>query len=380
MVRRPARTALAVAVAVLCSAAAGCSAGSAKQASAPASQSATAATAAPASSASPVVPPKFCLAGGSQLWTHLAACGWPGPGNTGVDLAACPGHRLTDMGSSLEQVITVTKPGTVISCQNIRGLLEIEAPNVTVRDSIITSNSGKRGVAANGTADITVNEGDSASIEHVTINGDDGVHACIWHMGVRMLADAVNCYGVDDGIFSWTDNNYSRTTGDDFTIEDSWFHDFTTVTSNGHEDGYQTEGASNGIIKDNTYEMTTVADSAIAIWDDLRSSHNILVTHNLITGGGFSIYADDLDPGDGAPGDPSAVGGNTVTDIRFTDNVFSTYAGGCVGEFGIWFARPLWPPYFGGPTDGWHRSGNRVLETGEDVDHTNPYSHGQLCN
>ena len=50
--------------------------------------------------------------------------------------------------------------------------------------------------------------------------------------------------------------------------------------------------------------MTTNADSAIAIWDGLKSSHDILVKDNLITGGGFAIYAEDYNPGDGAPGDP----------------------------------------------------------------------------
>ena len=48
--------------------------------------------------------------------------------------------------------------------------------------------------------------------------------------------------------------------------------------------------------------MTANADSAIAIWDSLKSSSDIRVRHNLITGGGFSIYAEDYDPGDGGPG------------------------------------------------------------------------------
>jgi hypothetical protein len=213
----------------------------------------------------------------------------------------------------------------------------------------------------------------------VRVNGDDGVHACIWHAGTRLLVDAVDCYGVDDGIFSWADNSYSSTTGDNFVIENSYFHDFTTATSNGHEDGYQTEGASYGVIEHNTYLMTTAADSAIAIWDSLKSSHDISVSDNLITGGGFAIYAEDYSPGAGDPGDSSAAGAYSVTGISFTDNKFSTYASGCVGQFGVWFYRPTWTPYDGGPTDGWHRSDNRVLETGESIDDSNPVNHGQLC-
>jgi hypothetical protein len=125
--------------------------------------------------------------------------------------------------------------------------------------------------------------------------------------------------------------------------------------------------------------MTTHADSAIAIWDSLRSSHDIRVNNNLITGGGFSIYAEDYNPGDGGPGDPPAVGGFTDTDIRFTNNVFSTHAAGCVGQFGVWFSRPGWAPYNGGPTDGWRRKDNRVLETGENVDNGNSIGSGLSC-
>jgi hypothetical protein len=338
--------------------------------------------AAPSAAAKPAAPrplPAYCRAGGAALWANLAGCGWPGPANTGPDLSQCPGGRLTPNAGSLSRTITIATAGTVISCQDITGLVDIEAQHVTIENSTITGNSGKAGENANGTADIMVGDGASATIDHVTINGDDGVHACIWHQGTSLLVNAVNCYGIDDGIFSWADHGYSGTTGDSFVIKNSYFHGFTTATANGHEDGYQTEGASNGLIEHNTYQMTADADSAIAIWDSLKSSHGITVNDNLITGGGFAVYAEDYNPGDGGPGDPPAVGGFSVTQVTFTGNVFSTYASGCVGQYGVWFARPSWAPYHGGPTDGWHRSGNRVLETGENLDSGNPHNNGALC-
>lgn len=323
--------------------------------------------------------PAYCRTGGAALWGSLASCGWPGPTNTGPDLSQCPGHRLVARGSNLRHAIFIRKPGAVVSCQKIKGMLFVEAPNVVIKNIVIESNSGKKGERANGTADITVDDGASATVENATINGDDGVHACIWHQGTRLRVDAVNCYGIDDGIFSWADTGYSWTTGDHFTIENSYFHDFTHATSNGHEDGYQTEGASNGLIEHNTYRMSASADSAIAIWDGRKSSNHITVRSNLITGGGFAIYAEDYYPGTGGPGSPSSGGGYSVTGIHFVDNAFSTFAAGCVGKYGVWFNRPSWAPYQGGPTDGWHRSGNRVLETSEDIDSTNPYSNGALC-
>jgi hypothetical protein len=323
--------------------------------------------------------PAYCHTGGAALWANLATCGWPGPGNTGPDLAQCPGGHLTPEGGSLTQTIAVTAANTVISCKNITGRLDIQAPGVTIKDSVITSDSGMTGESANGTADIKVEDGASATVDQVRIDGHDGVHACVWDQGTSLLVDAVDCYGIDDGIFSWADSSYSSTTGDHFVIRNSYFHDFTTATANGHEDGYQTEGASDGLIEHNTYRMTIGANSAIGIWDSLRDSRDISVTDNLITGGGFAMYAEDYSPGDSGPGDASAAGGFTVAGITDTDNVFSTYAAGCVGQFGVWFARPGWSPYDGGPTDGWHRSGNRVLETGQSLDSGNPVNHGQLC-
>jgi hypothetical protein len=337
------------------------------------------ASATPVPTASAAPRPAYCRRGGAKLWANLASCGWPAAGNTGPDLSQCPGHRLVANAGRLTRTIRVTAAGTVISCQNIQGMLDIEAQHVTVRNSVIDANSGKLGEAANGTADIKVEDGASAIIDHVKINGDEGVHACIWHQGTSLVVNAVNCYGSNDGIFSWADHGYSPTTGDHFVITNSYFHDFTDKTSNGHADGYQTEGASDGLIKHNTYQMTASADSAIALWDSLRDSRNIDVRDNLITGGGFAIYAEDYYPGDGGPGDPSAVGGYSVSDIRFTNNVFSTYASSCVGSFGVWFERPGWSPYDGGPTSGWDRHGNRVLETRQDVDTGNPSGPGLSC-
>jgi hypothetical protein len=62
-----------------------------------------------------------------------------------------------------------------------------------------------------------------------------------------------------------------------------------------------------------------------------------------------------------------------VTNIRFTDNVFSTVHFACVGNYGVWFPR-------GAPSDGWKRTGNVVLETRQNIDSQNPTVGGQLCN
>jgi hypothetical protein len=229
------------------------------------------------------------------------------------------------------------------------------------------------GGGANGSGVIKIQNGADAIIDHVETDGLNHTHSCVWHQGTAMAMSAVNCHGVNDGVFSWADVGYSPTTGDLFTIADSYFHDLTTNAANGHMDGYQTEGASNGVIRHNTYALTTTATSAIAIWNGRKSSANITVDNNLISGGGFSAYAQDYHPSEASP-----AGGFTVTGITFTNNKFSNRLSGCVGQWGTWFYRASWT-YKGGPTDGWHRTGNIVLETGENLDGSNPHVNGVLC-
>src|SRR5262249_27120145 len=138
-------------------------------------------------------------------------------------------------------------------------------------------------------------------------------------------------------------------------------------------DGFQTEGAANGVIHHNTYDMTADSNSCVAIWNSLKSSHDITVDHNLMAGGGATVYAEDYDPSEQSP-----QGGYTATNITFDTNTFSTHVAPCVGNYFIWFSRPQYS-YGGGPTDGWNRPGNVVLETGENVDGGNPHVNGQLC-
>lgn len=339
----------------------------------------------------------------NSVWQSLEACGWPGPANTGPDLSQCPGGVLATNGGSTTRTITISTPGTVISCESITGGLQITAQNVTIENSIISFDGG----GAGGTGVININDGASATIDHVELNGLDRTHACIWDEGVKgtalaysMVAMNVNCHDVNDGIFSWwwsSDKNAGA--GSDFIIQDSYFHDFTENASNGHIDGYQTEGAQNGTITHNTYQILRTpndvavsgadVDSAIAIWDDYNqstptglTSGHFTISNNLIGGQpGFMSYAEDYSgPNGQAPENVanSAVGGNSLIDVKYMNNYWSNAYDACVGQSGTWFYRSAWPPYYGGPTDLWNveggslRSGNVVLETGENIDTGGP--------
>ncbi len=331
-------------------------------------------------------PSAQCASGGNYLWAHLAACGWPDASNTGYNASQCSGGALTNVGSSMSTVITISTSNSTYSCRNVTGCLYVTGTNVTISNVKITCDSGKKGVDVDiagpeGHGGIYVEDGASATITNAEVDAHKGTHACVWHQGKSLSVANLNCYNADDGIFSWPDTGYSQTTGDNFTIKDSYFHDFTGTTSNGHIDGYQTEGAGNGLIDHNTFSMTSdntnnYTDSSIAIWNSLRSSHDITVQNNLLTGGGFTVYAEDY-----SPSEANNSGGYTVTNIIFTNNSFSTIlkpSSQCVG-FGSGWDGAVW--FRVGQSDAWHRTGNKVLETGENIDNGNPHlSSGAQCN
>jgi len=338
----------------------------------------------------------------NNVWQNLEACGWPGPSNTGPDLSQCPGGTLTTNSGATTRTINISTPGTVISCQNITGGLQITAQNVTIKNSIISYDGG----GAGGSGVININDGASATVDHVELNGLDHTHACIWDEGIKgstlaysMVAKNINCHDINDGIFNWwSPSDKNAYGGSDFIIQDSYFHDFTENAANGHIDGYQTEGAQNGAITHNTFEMLESpnsvrvsgggVDSGIAIWDSFNQSSptgliggHYSISNNLIGGdGGFMSYAEDYSGPNGQATENvtnSAVGGNSLVDVKFLNNVYSNHYNPCVGQYGTWFYRGAWSPYWGGPTDGWNkggslRSGNTVLETGENIDTGGP--------
>ena len=240
---------------------------------------------------------------------------------------------------------------------------------MTIRNSWIIADFSYigRGRALNGTGVITVLPGASAMIDHSILDGSNATHAGIWYEGTNLVATANNIFGVNDGIFSWSTSE-DPDGGSNFIIEDNYLHDFTTLAANGHIDGYQTEGASHGIIRHNVFYITQNQNAAVSIWNSRRDSSDILVENNLAAGSGFLVYAEDYSPSEQNP-----AGGFSVTNIRFNQNKFSTVLFPCAGYWGVWYPRGM-------PTDGWHRTGNVVLETGENVDNGNPHVNGKLCN
>ncbi|TPG18966.1 right-handed parallel beta-helix repeat-containing protein [Pedococcus bigeumensis] len=308
----------------------------------------------PPTTTTTTTPPPAGACATAKVWATLAACGWPGPGNTGYPA----GQTFV-----AKSAVVVQTDNTVIDGWKVTGGIVVSAKNVTIRNSWVTNDGG----GASGSAVIFIEAGASATIEHTTMDGLNHTHACIFHVGTSFRAVANDCKGINDGIFMWSDTPGADGTGDNFTIQDNWLHAFTTNAANGHIDGIQTEGAKNGVIRHNTIDVAAGQDSAIALWNSRKSVDNVVIDHNLMQGGGFATYAEDYSPSESSP-----AGGYSVTRVSYTNNVFSTSRYGCVGQWGVWYTR-------GKPTDGWNRTGNYVLETGQKIDSANPSVSGQLC-
>lgn len=292
----------------------------------------------------------------SQVWSNLDACGWPGPQTTGYPTGQVFSRTISGG-------LTIARNGTVVDGWKISGGIQVRATGVIIRNSWVTSSFG----GTSGTGVINLNPGSSATIDHNLLDGQNATHACIWNEGAALTATHNECTATNDGIFSWATVEGQDGPGDHFTITDNWLHGFTTDAANGHVDGFQTEGAKHGLIRHNTIDVAQDQTSAVAIWNGRKDAADITVSDNLLAGGGFAVYAEDYSPSEASP-----AGGYSVTGIRFTDNVFSTIHFSCVGFWGVWYPR-------GAPTDGWHRSGNIVLETGQKIDAGNPVRGGQPC-
>lgn len=229
-----------------------------------------------------------------DVWHHLEKCGWPGPANTGY---------LNGSVLKVTDGRTITADNAVVDGEKIIGAIRIAAKNVTIKNCWIISNFSSIGAgrALSGTGVITVEPGASATIAHSTLDGSNATHAGIWDAGTSVTAIGNNIFGINDGIFSWPDAS-SPTAGWNVTIEDNYLHDFTTLAANGHIDGYQTEGASHGIIRHSTFYISQEQNAAVAIWNSRRDSDDFVIDNNLAAGAGFLMYAEDYNPSEQSPG------------------------------------------------------------------------------
>jgi Right handed beta helix region len=226
--------------------------------------------------------------------------------------------------------MTISQRGQVIQDVEIRtDQIQVNADNVTFRNCRIIYTGG---LDASPTL-VEANSHTGLLFDHCEIDGKDKTARGI-HGGDFFTVRNCNIHDTGNGVEA--DAN--------FTVAESYI--WNIYTPNGqdwHSDGVQGWGdAKNVTVDHNTILLTggeTGAVNMVGTGDPTYTESNILVQHNLLAGGGYTIY----------------LGASTNTNVRVVNNHLSTRYSPKVGGYNIWY-----PDFMGTIV----RTGNVIHETG----------------
>lgn len=198
----------------------------------------------------------------------------PGPTNTGVPA----GTQLTVYNGNL----TITTPGATYADLDIYGFVKVEAPNVTIKDSIIrggpaTSNTSIIYDLSDAATNLLVEDSEIVPADpSVYIDGIDG-----WNYTALRL----NIHGTVDG---------AKMFGTNATVQDSWIHDLVTYQDDpshgggiSHNDDVQILSGSNLRVIGNDLEGGS--NSAIQITQDHGPLTDVLIDGNWADAGSVTF-------------------------------------------------------------------------------------------
>ncbi len=219
--------------------------------------------------------------------------GTPGASNTGVP----SGTALTVHNGD----INVTKPGTVLSGLDVRGLIKISAPDVTIKNSII------RGRTMNGPGALINNLGGHRNL--VVTDTELSPSSASPHAngiyGYNFTATRLDINNVIDGI---------HITGSNVSLQDSWIHDHMHYRNDpnqggspSHDDGIQIQAGNNVTVTGN--RLTDSHSAAVQITQDRGPVSNFTFSDNFANGGACTVNIAEKSYG--------PIMGATITDNSF---------------------------------------------------------------
>ena len=198
------------------------------------------------------------------------ASGWPNSSTTGPRA----GHALTPSAD-----VVVTKAGAVISDLDVGGCIDVMAPNVTINDVRID--------CTRATPAIRVYDGASVTANYVEIDGNGVVGAAVGYSDYTL--SHADIHDVIDG----------PRINSNVKILDSYIHDLAR-TSNSHNDALQTTGGTGIVIRGNNLQAYNATfddpmNACFMVGSENAPLRDVVVEHNLLNGGNYSILArDDL--------------------------------------------------------------------------------------
>ncbi len=219
----------------------------------------------------------------------MDACGFPSPDTTGVP----SGTTLTlYTGPS-----NITTAGTTIKDAEITSPLTISANNVTIEDSDFNLANTSVGAVIIGSG------ATGALVEYDTIHGTDNTQAGNLDFAVENThtSDGPNAVTIDHVDFY----DGQRILYGPGTLQNSFCLDNVAVSGAHYECVY--EGGGSVTINHNTLLTSFTQTAAIYLSTDFAALGTVVVTNNLLAGGGYTVY-----------GGGSTVGSETVTGNRFS--------------------------------------------------------------
>ena len=247
------------------------------------------ATVAPSPTSTPTVAPTTPSATGGNAQ--------PNAGNTGVPA----GTTLTVHNGNL----TITTAGATYSGLDIHGFVSIQAPNVTIKNSII------RGGVSSG--DIGLVQDTSNSATNFLIEDSELVPAypSVQIDGIKgwnYTALRVNIHGTTDGIKMY---------GPNATLRDSYIHGLVTWAHDpdqggtmSHNDGVQVLSGGDLVVEGNTIVGGT--NTALMVTQDHGATTSLTFDSNWVSGGNCTINM--------TPKPMKTMGGMTVENNIFTND------------------------------------------------------------
>lgn len=203
--------------------------------------------------------------------------------------------------------LTITTAGAVISNLDIRGFVRVEAPNVTIKNSIIRgrATSGDAILLYAGTGKspgLRVIDSEIAPTHHTPrTNGVYGYGFTLTRVDIHHVIDSVHIFG------------------DNVTVENSRLRDNLHYTNDpyhsdgSHDDNIQIQVGRNIRIVGNT--ISGAYNAAVQITQDRGTVADVTITGNSISGGGCTINV--AEKGKGAIAGLT-IAGNSFGSSRFT--------------------------------------------------------------
>jgi hypothetical protein len=219
---------------------------------------------------------------GMTCMPNPSACGFPDATNTGVT----PGTQLTPANG----VVTLSSPGQVYENKQLTGSLLVTAPNVTIRNVRLINTDPYYAIGVkNGDSwenndanllldHVEINLNGHVDVKGIAFNGFTARHVLFHngadcsHFGVNVVIEDSLCVLGPDANGDGNPDGNAFCNGPD------------------HFDGFQSDGGRNITLRHNTIRNPCEQTSAILMSTNTSPIDRVVIDHNLVSGGGYTIY------------------------------------------------------------------------------------------